>query len=840
MERFSGKIRTVTFTVPQKFSIVSEKGEFQCEQKNKLYLLPGDMVKFNGIKTDSGVIVSGNLWVSIPKDADAVRYSIDKSTRMGPQSLFDPVTLNDIYERLLAALRIHKASLKDQNHIIIAEGSNEFCMKKQTSIDLCIFFDDLAYNYYKSGGSSEYVSFFNNILEVPDALKFLTWWYRHRIYRQISLLLDAKYDENEVENCLRDANCNPMELFMRILTNPYCVPNIPMSAADCFASLNELELPESYRTCGEFVRALYKNMKDKQATCTSFSSLSHKGLKNVLDRHYKLLESEFFVVVDSENSAVYLHYAYEVETHVSKYLAEKIIQSAHAIANSHKFLCEKDSPPTRVIFKIPEEVLKGDPMIPEYVAKLNSLEYGCKTLDEEQKFAIQGCLRNNFTNITGGPGTGKSTITKEICMILEKAGIDYAFGAFTGKAVSRINDILKKDKAMTLDKMIYSKTPMSFQVLIIDEMSMVTTELFYRFIRKYPHSYKIIFIGDINQLPPIGWGHLFWNVIQNVYVPTYRLLTNHRVIGRDSLILKNLSGMVDPMRFEDEIPIPYDFETGPSFDVTYGDINDVSLIVKDMYAQEVALDDIVVISPYRDHIMKLNQFIQKIYFSEKQVTAIMDVQGNLWCVGDRVMMLKNNYMINVMNGEEGEVIEVTDVGVRVRFKNSSDGLEPVFRYEDCDHRLRQANYDRTDILLTNMLKHSFSVTVHKIQGSEKNYVIVFIPKKYTSWGTVSPFLNMNLLYTALSRGREAVFLVGDEACIRQATVTKAPVSFDKFHIRLIKHLKNNPDLEAVRELIIAQIEKMVSKTQKVEEEEVDEQKAAEEAACENYDFDDDE
>jgi exodeoxyribonuclease V alpha subunit len=344
--------------------------------------------------------------------------------------------------------------------------------------------------------------------------------------------------------------------------------------------------------------------------------------------------------------------------------------------------------------------------------------------------------------ITGGAGTGKSTILREITRNLEIREKSYCICAFTGKAVSRLHQVMNNSQATTIDRLILniykgiSKCP---STIIIDEGSMVTTELFYRLLNSIENKLiNFIIVGDCNQLPPIGWGNLMRELMNSFRIPLFYLTTNQRIItatsSEDRYILENANNLIDKNRNPRK---PMVFNQGPGFYLVPGTIMVVNQIIKQLHQANYNLSDILILSPYKSYLDTLNVMVQETYLKDSfQYRQNIITGTRLWCVGDRVMMTKNNYEIGVMNGEEGYVDGITTEGVNVNFKetlytfkfNSDKQEDKEETPEDAKESAKsKEDKDEEEELLSSDLIHSFDISVHKSQGSETNYVILFIP-----------------------------------------------------------------------------------------------------------------
>lgn len=431
--------------------------------------------------------------------------------------------------------------------------------------------------------------------------------------------------------------------------------------------------------------------------------------------------------------------------------------------------------------------------------------------------------------------THNTTVIGEIVRRLELLEIGFSAGSFTGKAVARLQDILGSRSAKTLDRLIsQAGTIVPFKHLIIDEISMVTSELFFRLISAFKFKFKITLVGDEDQLGPISWGNLFSQLLIAGRIPTYRLTHNHRLIPHaitagdhsqtspdvapgelefDRIILENSMALVSKTRNLSE---PLVFRDGIGFSQVEGGIPIVETMVNMLARAGIPASDITVISPFNEYLSPINAIFERVYLSESK--RMMDLRKEIWHVGNRVMMLVNNYDINVMNGEEGLVVDVNDTGVVCKFK---DGAEHTFKYAEPEGTSRKKRYNQMptepstgeDVdgkdLTTEHITKSFAITVHKAQGSEQQFVIVYIPLRVNAHGKGSKFLNINLLYTAMTRTKRALWLVGSPVAIAQATCQVSSRRYDNLASRL--KVSRDADLETkLSELCRAPVELAVT------------------------------
>lgn len=411
--------------------------------------------------------------------------------------------------------------------------------------------------------------------------------------------------------------------------------------------------------------------------------------------------------------------------------------------------------------------------------------------------------------------THNSTVVGQVMHNLELRGIPYAVGAFTGKAVSRIREVTKTKKPSTIHRLIantrvnrldkrstkFEKEPetLEYQHIIIDEASMLTTELFYDFIQAYPNVKHITFVGDVNQLSPIGWGALFSEMLKSETIPTYRLTTNYRVYTadgeRDGIIL-NANAIIshDPT-------YPFEFVSTGNFTVIEGPIERVYDIIRGCFAANVKAHQLVIVTPYNRSLDILNKTFQEIY--NDGARSITDSRGIKWMIGDRVMLTENDQEIGVFNGESGTVRDITNKTILVDFGHSGCHeflLEPLpqknyfqqgtvgtywkrgYKDEVFDGDEGSVIEERTVLRLT----HAYALTVDKSQGSEWDFVVVFVPEFNTG-----SFLNRNRIYTAITRAKRACWaVVSDSDAFNETAVRAPPFRCENLAKRLSMHLPN--------------------------------------------------
>jgi hypothetical protein len=609
---------------------------------------------------------------------------------------------------------------------------------------------------------------FTDYITISSMTNLLGMWYRKYDKRRLYLL---GLNNKEIRECSKVIKSSYL-IYKKCLENPFMLYPIPMNK--CMEITNRIRRkpkPEDIK-CGEIVRKMYEYLTFRGWSATPIRTLE-KHFTNLMDYRKRLL-SEF--EVKEEFQCFYLNYPYAIESYITRYLT-KLIKS--------------------------DSIKDSDPFVElsEYNG-YNRLEadFRCSsTLSPDQKAAIQGALDHKVSVITGAAGTGKSTTIREIIYNLEQRDISYAVCAYTGKAVARFREVLDSNVPMTLHLRIKKSKNITFKHLIIDEASMVTLELFYKFVMCFNFPFSLTLVGDPNQLPPIGWGSFFSQLIESQTVPVYELFVNHRVYEvedeKDGIVYntkrmieygKGLSGgslrMLKPMKFEQTA----------NFIIKEGGLEQITAFATAFHKQGINPYELTIITPYNKDIELLNKSLQELYFGSNE--CVYDSRGKQWYVGDRVMMIKNDYKINVMNGEEGKISEIDATQVKVKFGAGREyqfPLEPDPKkknYGWSQEKGSKHDSDDEDELTekrtVKILIHSYAISCHRGQGSEWNYVIVYLPHDRTNFS----FINKNLIYTALTRAKRALFFIGNISELEASTTRNLPYRCEHLSKRLLDRL----------------------------------------------------
>lgn len=618
------------------------------------------------------------------------------------------------------------------------------------------YISDLSHRLVHNEDTS-FFCLYSDVVNERQMMKLLKWWYKSRSLRRLYLLGLTKTDIRAVKYMSHD------EIYEKCVENPYQV--VELSLEKCDAIMNRLN--KSIDPMVRYHGTILRKINDYNTRgWTGVPSFRLKKDFPDMTNHMKTLRENYDV--HGELYTIYLDRPYCVETYMATELAHMINANFH----------NEPGPD------------------PNFIRK---------TLTPEQKDAVKMSLDNQLSIITGGPGTGKTTIVSEIVHNLELRNISYAVASFTGKAVARIREVIGKGNASTLHKMIAKSGKFrGFQHLIIDETSMVTAELLYTFMKVFnDEPYKITLVGDANQLMPISWGNLFGELLKTNMVPFVKLKKNHRVIEGIDIngIIINSRRIInyDPDDEDDRIE-GLKFKTTLNFQLIEGNIDIVYDIVRALKNQGSGPNDVTILSPYNRSLDELNATCQQIFNDGEEY--VTDSRDKTWMIGDRVMMIVNNYEVNIMNGEEGMVEDVSlDKGtILVDFPGHGKyefKLEPkpnsIHEYDDVDAVgfSDGEKHTNTDELTVLNLRHSYSVTVHKSQGSEWEYVVLYVPLGKTG----GSFLNRNLIYTAITRAKRCVYCVGNVQAIINGAATKPGYRCDNLAIRIQEEV---PRIEAAQ------------------------------------------
>lgn len=367
-------------------------------------------------------------------------------------------------------------------------------------------------------------------------------------------------------------------------------------------------------------------------------------------------------------------------------------------------------------------------------------------LADNQKKAIKSSLEEKLHIITGGPGTGKSTITNAILTITEKLSRQILLAAPTGRAAKRMSEITKRS-ASTIHSLLqvdFSKNgfkhnrenPLNCDLIVIDEASMIDTSLMYSLLKAIPDHARVLLVGDVHQLPSVGPGTVLKDMIESGTVLVTELTEIFRQAAGSRIITN--AHKINAGEFPDlsiEKKSDFFFLKGEEPEVALEKIITlVSSRLPKFYRLD-AINDIQILAPMKRGIIgteNLNRVLQEKLNPQENVV----MRGGMrFGVGDKVMQIRNNYNKEVYNGDIGRIkkIDKEEQAVTVNY----EGHLVVYSFIELDE-----------------LVLAYATSVHKYQGSECPCVV--IPVHTTHF----MMLHRNLLYTAVTRGKKLVVLVG--------------------------------------------------------------------------------
>ena len=555
--------------------------------------------------------------------------------------------------------------------------------------------------------------------ETKDSRKSLEYLQGLRISYNLAMKIYNKYGENTIDI----VKSNPYKLIEDI-------KGIGFNMADSLARNMQMESNSPFR-----ISAGLRYVIDYEADFNGHTSLEAdylieeaakllKADKNLIAAQIEtdLLSGKLELVEIEEKSYVYSKGLYKAEKSVAINLAKKIKEP--------------------YIFDV-------------------SIDEDLTSYSKEQKIAIENAFENMFLVITGGPGTGKTTIINAITKILDKNDMTYALAAPTGRAAKRMQEATDSD-AITIHRLIgirpdltiaeyNEENPIEKDYIIVDEVSMVDIYLMKSLLDAIGESTSLILVGDSDQLPSVGPGNVLSDIL-NSPAKSIRLKKIFRQAGESNII-------VNAHRINEG---KYPFLNQPDKDFFFIDTNSFGFqnTLLDLIANRLPnfykfdpIKDIQVLSLSKKTqwgVDSINKAIQEAINKEKNFLKVNDKVFKLY---DKVMQIRNNYDLRAQNyvaNDDG--VYNGDIGIVIEIESNEESLKVEFD----DGKI--VKYKKEDI---RDLDLSYAITVHKSQGSEFKCVIIPMMQ-------VAPMLlTRNLLYTGVTRAKKLVILLGDKRYIKK-------------------------------------------------------------------------
>lgn len=375
-------------------------------------------------------------------------------------------------------------------------------------------------------------------------------------------------------------------------------------------------------------------------------------------------------------------------------------------------------------------------------------------LNEQQQHGILSAFQSKISIITGGPGTGKTTLIKALLALLEREKLSYKLAAPTGRAAKRmmegtgrqattVHRLLEIDP-VTMQFTYNDKNALETDFLIIDEASMIDVFLALSIIKAVPLTAHVVFIGDVHQLPSVGPGNFLHDLIRSGKIPTTKLAHIFRQ-AQNSMIVTNAHKINQGEMPSTDLPdCKKDFyfirEDKPEMTMSY-----IKTILNEkLKSYHIAPAQAVVLSPMNKGAVgtqQLNHDLQQLLNPVQQQFLVHT--GTTFKVHDRVMQIKNNYDKKVFNGDIGtiESIDMEEKFMSITF----DYTTAIYTFEEL-HELTLA----------------YALTIHKSQGSEYDAVIIPIFMQHFT------LLQRNLLYTAITRAKKLCIFIGQPRAVAMA------------------------------------------------------------------------
>ncbi len=394
-------------------------------------------------------------------------------------------------------------------------------------------------------------------------------------------------------------------------------------------------------------------------------------------------------------------------------------------------------------------------------------------LDSLQKDAVKVAIKSGVCVLTGGPGTGKTTTIKTMIEFFELEGLDIFLAAPTGRAAKRMTEATGRG-ARTIHRMLEVKgasdsdngaaffdrnedNPLECDVIIIDEMSMVDIGLYYNLLRAIEPGVRLIMVGDTNQLPSVGAGNVLKDIIASDAFPVVTLDKVFRQSNESDIV-------TNAYKINGGEHVVLDNKSKDFFFMERGNVSAVINTTVDLVKNKLPKyvdapsEEIQVLTPSKKNGLlcsnELNKVLQERLNPPSSSKKVYEYGDRVFREGDKVMQIKNNYQIEWKEYSDYNVVVESGTGVfngDMGVVTMVDVVTKTLRVMFDDNRSVDYQFSQLD-----ELEHAYAVTVHKSQGSEYPAVVITLLR------TPVPLMIRNILYTAVTRAKKCVVIVGDK------------------------------------------------------------------------------
>ena len=381
-------------------------------------------------------------------------------------------------------------------------------------------------------------------------------------------------------------------------------------------------------------------------------------------------------------------------------------------------------------------------------------------LDSDQRRAVLGLLATGIGLLTGGPGVGKTTIVRSVVALAEGAGARVLLASPTGRAAKRLAEATGR-AASTVHRLLQydpedggfahdAKNPLKCDLLVVDEMSMLDVVIAHHLFKAVgPHT-RVVLVGDPDQLPSVAPGNVLCDLIASKCVPTFRLTQIHRQ-GRGSLIVANAHRILagEPPQLPEKGDRAADFYFFPADDPRRC-ADRVIEVVTERIPRSFGFDwstSVQVLAPMYKGDCGVDALNERLRAALGANVEEYRLGNRSWRIGDRIIQTRNDYEKEVFNGDMGRIVAVDESGVSVKYP---------------EKKVLYAPDELSD------LQSAFAITVHRSQGSEYDVVVIPLVSQHFL------MLQRNLLYTAVTRAKKLLVLVGSERALSMAIDNAEP------------------------------------------------------------------